>query len=197
MNDAFQTFDRYYLARKRYSQFFLPDSPNFERAMDIFRSGHCYPLSERDEDGCRVLLTHTNRLDLNKYTLYDSIRLGMFICGVLMEEEETQICGIKWIYDHQDITTKHLMMPKDMLDFIDLVKSVSCGRQKGSYVLNLPPIAHFLLELATKAMTEKLRSRLFLFHNWEELKASNNFNIKLLPKEFGGEKSEAEMMKVF
>lgn len=198
MNDAMQTFERFYLARKRYPQFFPPDSPNFKRAMEIYKTGYCYPLAERDDDGCRIVFIQTRRLDAENYTVFDGMRLSMFVMGVLMEEEETQISGIKMIYDHQDITTKHLMLPKDMMDFVELVKTVSAGRQKGSYIVNLPSIAHFLLELVRNALTEKLKNRLFLFHNWDELKQCKDINPKLLPKELGGgEKTEAEMMKEF
>lgn len=197
MNDTMQTFERYYLARKRYPQFFPADSPNFKRAMEIFKTGYCYPLSERDDDGCRVIFIQTKRLDIENFSVFDGMRLSMFVLGVIMEEEETQISGIKMIYDHQDISTKHLMLPKDMMDFVDLVKTVSAGRQKGSYIVNLPSIAHFLLELVRNALTDKLKSRLFLFHNWDELKQCKDINPRLLPLELGGTKSEAEMMKDF
>lgn len=84
-----------------------------------------------------------------------------------------------------------------MMDFVDMVKTVSAGRQKGSFILNLPSIAHFLLELVRSALTEKLKSRLFLRHNWDELIKCNDVDVRLLPKELGGIKSEAEMLKEF
>lgn len=197
MNDTMQTFERYYLARKRYPQFFPESSPNFDRALKIFKTGYCYPLSERDSEGCRIVLIQTKRLNLDEYTIFDGIRLSIFIMAVLIEEEETQVAGVKVIYDHQDITSKNLLLPKDMMDFIDMVKTITAGRQKGSYIVNLPSIAHFLLDLARNALTEKLKSRLFLFHNWDELKQSKDIDQKLLPKELGGEKPEAEMLKEF
>jgi hypothetical protein len=197
MNDTMQTFERFYLARKRYPQFFTPDSPNFKRALEIFKTGYCYPLSGRDHEGCRIVLINTKRLNMDEWSVFDGMRLSMFVLAVLVEEEETQICGIKLIYDHQDITTKHLMMPKDMMDFVELVKTVSAGRQKGSYIVNLPSIAHFLMEMVRNALTEKLKSRLFLFHSWEDLKQCKDIDVKLLPKELGGVKPEKEIMEEF
>jgi hypothetical protein len=199
MNDAMQTFERFYLARKRYAQFFPESSPNFDRAMKIFRSGYCYPLSGRDAEGCRVVLVQTKRLDLDHYTVFDGIRLSIFVMAALIEEEETQIAGVKVIYDHQDITSKHLLLPKDLMDFIDMVKTITAGRQKGSYIINLPSVAHFLLDLARNALTEKLKSRLFLYHSWDEMREQcKDFDPKMLPKELGGgDKTELDMLKEF
>ncbi|KAG5670206.1 hypothetical protein PVAND_000484 [Polypedilum vanderplanki] len=199
MNDATQTFERFYLARKKYAQFFPENSPNFDRAMKIFRSGYCYPLSGRDAEGCRIVLVQTKRLDLENYTVFDGIRLSIFVMAALIEEEETQISGVRVIYDHQDITSKHMLLPKDLMDFIDMVKTITAGRQKGSYIVNLPSIAHFLLDLARSALTEKLKSRLFLYHNWDEMKEQcKDFDFKMLPKELGGgEKTETEMLDEF
>jgi hypothetical protein len=87
MIDTMQTFERFYLARKRYPQFFTPDSPNFKRALEIFKTGYCYPLSGRDHEGCRVVVVQTKRLDMEKYSVFDGMRLSMFVLAVLMEEE--------------------------------------------------------------------------------------------------------------
>lgn len=197
MNDAMQTFERFYLARRKYPQFFPEKTPNFERVMDFFKTGYCYPLPGRDSEGCRIVLVQTKRLNTEKHTVFDGIRLSIFVLAVLMEEEETQIAGVKMVYDQKDITTKHLMLPKDMMDFVDMVKTITAGRQKGSYVVNLPSMAHFLLELVRNALTEKLKNRLFLYHNWEELKQSKQIDINMLPKELGGVRTEAEILNDF
>lgn len=95
VHEATQTFERFYLARKKYSQFFPENSPNFERAMNFLKTGYCFPLSERDENGCRIVLVQTKRLDTSMYNIFDGIRLSMFVMAVLLEEEETQIAGVK------------------------------------------------------------------------------------------------------
>ncbi|XP_070507433.1 alpha-tocopherol transfer protein-like [Chironomus tepperi] len=197
MNDAMQTFERFYVARKKYPQFFPDKKPNFERVMDFFKSGYCYPLPGRDAEGCRVVLVQINRLDTEKFTIFDGIRLTIFILALIMEEEETQIAGVKIIYDQQDITSKHLLMPKDAMEFVDMVKTITCARQKGSYMINLPSFAHFLLELTRGALTEKLKNRFFLYHTWDDFKASEHCVLDMLPKEHGGLKSEEEILKDF
>jgi CRAL/TRIO domain len=199
MNDTMQTFEKFYLARKQFPKFFPIESSDssLERSMEVFRSGYCYPLSERDEEGCRVVLIQIKRLNTELYSIFDGIRLSILVMAVIMEEEETQISGVKLLFDDHDMTTKHLLMPKDMMDFVEMTQTVNAGRQKGSYVVNLPSIAHFLLDLVKGLLSEKLKSRLFIYHNWDELRASGDFNVKILPKELGGEKTEAEMMKDF
>lgn len=195
MDEAFQTIERAYLARKRYPQFFDFKVGTDEKVKQLFNTGYCYPLSERDKDGRRIILMQTRRLNTDIYSVYDAIRLFLYVATVLLEEEETQIAGLVFIFNHAGITLKHIMNPVDVRDFMEFVKNCSSGRIKSSYVANLPSFANFMMELFKTAMSEKLRKRLFILKNANDLK--NQIDKSLLPKDYGGTRTEAEMMQDF
>lgn len=143
MDDAYLTMERAYLARKRYPQFF--DGGTDEKVKQLFNTGYCYPLSGRDKEGRKIILMQTRRLNTDIYSVYDAIRLFIYVATVLLEEEETQIAGIIFIFNHAGITLKHIMSPVDVRDFMDFVKNCSSARIKNSYVANLPSFANFMV----------------------------------------------------
>lgn len=180
------------LSRKRYPQFFDAD---IEASIKMFDSGFCYPLDQRDEHGRRVVLVQIHKWDPSLYTVYDAIRLYCYIYSVLLEEEETQIAGIVSVYDFAGVTMKHLMAPKDLVDMIDFIQKCTAVRNKGDIVMNLPSFTQFLVEIALSAMNEKIRKRLVIMKQGDEL--MNYIDRELLPKHFGGIRSEGEMMQAF
>lgn len=192
MNDAFQTFERMFLAAKRYPQFFEED---LENIMKMFHTGFCYPLSERDEEGRRIVFVQTKKFNPEDYSAIDSMRLFSYIMTVLLEEEETQIAGVVIVFDNDSATLKHFLAPLDTRDYMHFVKNCSTLRQKGNYIVNSPLIANFVLEIVRSVLSEKLKKRFFVLKSSIELR--NYIKLSLLPKEFGGTKSEADMMQDF
>lgn len=180
------------MAKKRYPQFTEYDEQRIEK---LFERGYCYPFSGRDNEGRKIVILQTGRLDPDEFSIYDAFKLFCYVVIVLMEEEETQIAGIVCIFNHVDATIKHLMSPIDARDFMDFVKNCSSCRQKGHFVVNLPSYANFVIEIFKAVMSEKLKKRMFVLKSSDELK--NHIDLSLLPKEFGGFKSEAEMMSEF
>lgn len=195
MSDVFQAFERVYCAPKRYPQFFEFHPDSLDRALKLFDTGYCYPLSGRDEEGRRIILVQTRKLDPDQFDSYDATRLLCYVVTVLLEEEETQIAGVIFVFDHADVSLRHAMSPSDLRDFMDFSKKCSGCRQKGTYIMNLPSFANVLMELFRSVLSEKLKNRLLLLKSNDELK--NHIDPKLLPKEFGGVKTEAEMMEDF
>lgn len=197
VDEAFNTLERAYMGPKRYPQFFEVNEDLTKRASDLFDTGFCYPLMDRDAEGRKILYLETAKLDPSVYTAADGIRLLCYIVAVLLEEEETQIAGIVFILDDLNLTMKHLALisPMDIRDFMDLAKNMSPARQKASYALNLPPIANFMIELFMAAMNEKIRSRFKLLKNPDELK--DHIDPAILPIKYGGTRTQEEMMNAF
>lgn len=100
------------------------------------------------------------------------------------------------IIDHGGITMKHtaLFSVTDIVDFADCMKN-AVGRYKQLYLVNLPTFAVFLLDVARSTLNDKLKARIVLPKNMDDVK--NYIDISLLPKEFGGELPEAEHMEIF
>lgn len=191
MNEAFQTFERCHLARKRYPKFFEED---IEDSMKMFHSGFCYPLKGHDEKGRKIVLVQP-KWDTRKYSISDAIRLFFYISNALLEEEETQIGGMIFIFDYAQLTLDRQMSPFDLMEFLDFINKCSAARQKGNFLLNLPKFTQILVEVGRSMMSEKLKKRLHILRDKSDLK--NYINPVMLPSEYGGTISEAEMMQEF
>lgn len=195
MNEVFQTFERAYLAKKRYSEILGDDVHDIKKIMKMFATGCCYPLSGRDEEGRKFVLVQTKKWDAEVYTFNDFIRLLLYIHVVLLEEEETQIAGIGIIVDSAEITMKHIMTASDIKKFADFEKKCGSARQKGTYVLNLPSFAFHVVEIFNSIASEKLKKRFVNLKHNSQLK--EHIDVKLLPIQYGGTRTEDEMMQDF
>lgn len=195
MDETFHTFEQAWLSKKRYPSLFDVSDEDIARSWKLFDSGACVPLTERDAQGRRVCMMRTKRINPEEFSTSDSLRLFAYIVMTFLEEEETQIAGLICIFDHQDITLKHVMTPTDVRDFMDFVKNCASVRQKANYVVNLPTFANVMIEWFKASLSEKLRSRIIILKNNEEL--INHIDKAILPKEYGGIKSADEMLADF
>lgn len=169
------------------------------RVWQLFDSGFAFPLLDRDNEHKKIIFIQVRKFDTSKFTSCDAIRLLAMIVGALMEEEETQIAGISSISDYTDVSYQYfnLFSINDIKNFAHMAKNASVGREKENYLVNLPPFASFLFEIGKKALNEKLRNRLILTRNMDELKR-NHVNASMLPRECGGGNvSESEMLNNF
>lgn len=82
----------------------------------------------------------------------------------------------------------------DIVDFADCMKN-AVGRYKQMYLVNLPSFAVFMLDVAKNTLNNKLKNRIILPTSMDDLK--NYINPSLLPKEFGGNLTQAEHMEIF
>lgn len=195
MNATFQTYERMFLAKKRYPKFNCVNKNDLNKVFKLFESGVCYPLQNRDKDGCRIILIETSKWDPTLYTVHDLIRLYCYVITVLLEDEETQIAGIITVYDLEGLTFSQLISPMDMIEFMDFAKNCVTGRQKGNFIVNPPSIAIVLMELFKSLLSEKLKERMFMVKNTNELK--KYIDINLLTEKYGGKNTEYHMMKSF
>lgn len=197
LDNTFESFERFFLFRKKYEKWCNIDDDAMNRLWQLFESGYAFPLMERDDEGKRIIFVQTRKFDTEKFTSADAIRLLGLIVMTLMEEEETQIAGISTISDFTGVGFSYfkLFSIRDIKDFADCAKNASVGREKENFFINLPPFAAFLFEIGRKALNEKLRQRLIVTKDMEQLKTFMEPN--LLPKEHGGSFTEEEMMEDF
>jgi hypothetical protein len=183
--EAFQCLERTYLAQLRFPQFFGSlDKVTMDRAKEMIKAGMLCPFSERDHNGHKFLLLTTSRWDVQKFSAHDYVRAVTYIFSVLLEEEETQICGLSYIFDYTNVCMKHFLPPADLIDFLEFTKNCASVRIKGIYFINIPSFGKFVLRLAKFALSQKLNERLFVLNHIDELKT--HVNIEVLPKEYGG-----------
>lgn len=74
MDLAFQSFENYNLAQKKYAKWFDIEEKNFDKMMDLFHTGYIYPLRDRDEEGRKIIFIQLRRLDPDQFTSADAIR---------------------------------------------------------------------------------------------------------------------------
>lgn len=196
MNKATELFENYMLLKHSNPRYDFNDAA-ISKLWALYETGVAYPLTERDEEGRRIIFVQTRKLDPKLFSATDALQLLTWIAKVILEEEETQIAGIITIIDQSEISFNHLRLlsMRDAIDFVSVVRNGSVGRQKGMYLVSLPGFASFMLEIGKKAAGEKLKKRIHLVENMKAMKGL--IDPKLLPLELGGEIPEAEMMSTF
>lgn len=186
--------ERMFLAKNRYPFFKDFNSKVFEKNAKLLDSGFCVPLKERNEEGAKIVMIRLNKWNPDEFNAYDVITTFVYIMSILLEEEESQIAGFVTIFDLSDISMKHLLTPGDSLEFFDFLKNCAPVRQKGNFLVNLPQIVNFILQIARSVLSEKLQKRIYIV-NKDELK--DRINPEILPQEYGGKLTCAEMMTHF
>lgn len=74
MDRVFQTFEHFILAQKKYAKWFDFQEEDFDRMMELYRTGYAYPLAKRDSEGKKILLVQVKKLNPDYFTSADSIR---------------------------------------------------------------------------------------------------------------------------
>ena len=145
----------------------------------------------------RVIMIQAQKLDPKIFTFADILRLVTLIAQTLLEEEETQISGVVVILDCTNVTLAHLrLFPlSDVVNFVDVIRTSSIGRHKMMYMISMPNFATMLVEVAKKVLSEKLRKRIKLIKSMNDLQ--EEFDMSLLPLEFGGSIAESVMLEEF
>ncbi|KAJ8869341.1 hypothetical protein PR048_030916 [Dryococelus australis] len=132
--------------------------------------------------------------DPHKYTSADMVRVHSLVVECLMDEEESQVCGYTHINDESGLTMSHISMwsLSDIAKMTKCVQKSTPMRHKSSNFVNLPIYASKFMEFFITLLNEKLKSRIKLIPNIEQLQKI--VNIKILPKEYGGEIPLNEMI---
>lgn len=198
MKEVLELFEDNMLLKYNFPKFYSMADEDFAKMWSLYDSGFAYPLVERAENGHRVLLVQTKRMDPKVHTAADAVRLISWIGQVLLEEEETQIAGIATVIDLTETTFAHLCLfsISDVLDMVSVIRTSVIGRQKGIHFIALPKFAVSIVELSKRGLTEKARDKISFFDDMESLKSSLDL-ATLLPSEHGGSISEVDMMRGF
>lgn len=196
MDKVFISFENYVQSQKKYEKWFDINEEDNKRMIELFNTGYAFPLAERDEEGRKIIFIQLKNIDANYFTSADAIRLTSVISAALMEEEETQIAGIVSIVDHEGVTMKQASMfsVTDIVDFANCCGK-AVGRYKECVVVNLPAFSNFLFEVGRNTLPEKMKKRIILAKNMEDVK--KHVNPKLLPKEYGGEMLKVQHQELF
>lgn len=156
------------------------------------------PLTQKDDKGRRGILVQFKNINAKTINYTDLFALLYEIGFCLLENEETQIAGLFLVVDFCAKFSLNLLSRFSVVEFKEIAESVNdsiAGRFKGLYLINLPPAAQYILEILKLVFRKKHQDRIFILKDRNELK--QHFDIKIMPKEFGGEIPEAEMIDEF
>lgn len=198
VDQAFSVLENNLLFCMNHSDWFDLSDSRIQRMKEFCRVGFIYPLAERTSDGRQIVFINQPRVDPDIFSSDDVFHLFFVLIVTLLLEEETQIAGLTFIGNHENVSMKYISLYSvdKVVNVIKFLKNACPGRFKGCALINLPSIAMFLWNAAKSVMTEKLKERIQLVKSFKDIEQS--VHKSLLPKEYGGEKfTEAEMIEKF
>lgn len=194
---ACELLEKYLTVRQIFPHWFKNLDINDPALEAILDSGYLFPLPSRDEHGRRILFSCASHFDASKYTSAQMARTHAMVIESLLDEEESQVAGYCYITDEGGLTMNHI----SLWSLTDLKKMSKCiqvsspMRHKETHFVNIPSIANKVIEFALSLTSEKLKKRMFLDKNIDELKSK--VNPQLLPSEYGGSIPIQEMVNQF
>lgn len=195
MIEAFKIFEKCYLSKREHKEFTDFSKKRYKKFMELFDTGCCIPFPERNAEGQRIILLRFGLWEPEHFTPVEFMQMLMYVCIMFLEEEETQIAGIAFIFDAAGVSTRHLVTPMFVKNFMTLMITCSPIRYKDSYIINLPSYAKFIVDLALSMMSGKLSMRISSLDDPKDI--LNHIDQSLLPKEYGGTETCAEMKNKF
>ncbi|XP_015509377.1 clavesin-2 [Neodiprion pinetum] len=189
--------ERYLTIRQLYPNWFQNldiKDPAMEAIID---SGYLVPLPQRDRLGRQVILSCAGRFDPYKFTSAQMARAHSLVVETLMDEEENQVHGYSHVNDESGLTMGHLSAWSltDIRNMLRCIQNSTPMRHKETHFINIPSYATKIIEFAVSLLNDKLKGRVLVHKNLDELKLA--VDPKILPKEYGGEIPMAEMIATF
>ncbi|KAK0181119.1 hypothetical protein PV327_003430 [Microctonus hyperodae] len=194
---AQEMLERYLTIRQLYPDWFQTLDINDADMEAIIDSGYLVPLPERDEHGRQVIMSCAGRFDPYKYTSTQMARAHSIVVEALLDDEENQVRGYTHVNDESGLTMGHVSAWSltDIRNMLRCIQNSTPMRHKETHFINIPNCATKILDFALSLLSEKLRSRILVHKNLEELKAA--IDPKILPKEYGGVIPLADMIAAF
>lgn len=193
MDRVFKLYENHFVFRKTNPCYSVLNDDVVTRCLQLIKIGYVYPLNERGSEGQKIVIMNQGKFDTENYSvdgIFPLILNGLFM---LLEDEQTQVSGIEFILNYTDVTFKYVskFSMKQHTDFIQFATKAAPGRFKKFYLVNTPPFIGKILSVIKLAMTEKMKSRLCIVKNIEELSKY----VENLPQEMGGKIPESEMIE--
>ncbi|XP_011879322.1 PREDICTED: rhophilin-2 [Vollenhovia emeryi] len=194
---AQEMLERYLTVRQLYPHWFQKldvDDPELEAIID---DGYLVPMLKRDRHGRKVIMSCAGRFDASKYSSAHLARIHAIVLEALCDDEKNQVCGYTYLNDESGLTMNHFSTWSftDIRNLIRCVQNSAPARHKETHLINIPNAVAKILEFGISLLSDKLKSRIWIHRNIEELKEA--VDPKILPKEYGGEVPLSEMIDEF
>ncbi|XP_073813189.1 alpha-tocopherol transfer protein-like [Musca autumnalis] len=193
MEKAKGKIERFYTLKTKFPHILGIYDLDNKKLRQLNRLGCVVPLpTPLNENGCRLIMCNFN-YNPNEYQIEEIFHPGIAMYEIFtIDDPYASICGIITIVDMSKVTMAHLMQAnaiflKAVVTYME--KSLPL-RIKSLCFVNIPSMAHSFFKMLLPLFSEKLRQRIFLFANLEELQ--QHIPRKYLPEYYGGENGTME-----
>lgn len=179
--------EKFLISSETHPKWFRHLTLDDDRMRELYESGYIFPLKDRDENGCRVIVIQAGKLDTKKFTFSDVLKIINLVIFTLLEEPETQVAGFRYILDHKNIALDYvgLFSLSDLRNYLKCIQNAIPCRQKQAIFVHLPSFAVTLTDLAKTLVSSKLRERAHFYKDFDNI--FGHFDVNILPKELGGQ----------
>ncbi|XP_066918178.1 alpha-tocopherol transfer protein-like [Clytia hemisphaerica] len=194
LDRAFDLMVTYYESKRDMSDLFTNYSPSGE--IKAFESGFSIGFKDRDQEGRKIFAFRPGMWEPSERTLLDNLRANLIAIEMLLEEEETQICGIVIIGDFRGFGFKQAkaMSPSIFRSYANVLLNCFPVRIKGIHVIEQPRIFTIVFAIVSQFMKEKLRKRVYL-HGSNIVGMHQHIAKSILPNDFGGDNSPTDVQE--
>ncbi|CAH1107241.1 unnamed protein product [Psylliodes chrysocephalus] len=196
---AQECIERYILLRQTFGVAFNCLDITIPMMQQLTELGYMFACPKRDSKGRRVIVTRPGVFDLYSFTNADMCRIHGIVYETLMEDEENQVRGFVHFADGQGVGFPYLTL----FSIKEAVRIVKNGertlpmRHKEVHGMHVNPSMKFALDFGMSLISEKIRSRVRLYSNLQEVISSGHVEVDVLPKEYGGEMPMREMIELW
>ncbi|XP_055702661.1 alpha-tocopherol transfer protein-like [Phlebotomus papatasi] len=179
--------DMYYTMRNAVPEFFNDrdiDRPDLKEIMD---NCHIPPLPGLTPNGRRVTILRALDKDIPTPNAAEAMKLVMMIGDIRLLEESVGVAGDVFIFDAVAASPKHIpkFTPQILKKFFICVQEAYPAKIKEIHVINVSPLVDSLVNFVKPFLKEKIRNRIFLHSNIDEL--YKYVPKSMLPSEYGGD----------
>ena len=183
MDRVFENINNLVYFQRSIPQFY--NFHNYEEILDIYDKGPIFAMKNRDYDGRRILTLRHKIFEDSKANFANISKLNYLVAASLIDEQETQICGFVLNHDFRNVSLNYIkILDINILCKMLTLTDASAFRIKQVNIIGFPAFANSFLELIKSFLSSKIRSRLNLCKNIEDL--SKVMDVKNLTVEYGG-----------
>lgn len=128
---------------------------------ELLDNGAFVPLRQRDAKGRQVIFQDVGALDPDRHTSSDVFRMIEIIYQVYIDDEESQVCGVVYVFEAANVNLKHASMLSitDWNRYSSMTSKASPVRVQEINIVNMPKFGQIFYDVAKTWMPNKLKQR--------------------------------------
>ncbi|XP_054278212.1 alpha-tocopherol transfer protein-like [Macrosteles quadrilineatus] len=194
MDRAKTKIENYYVARAELPEIFFDRDPTSQKITIDGEIIHIYTLPKLTPDGCRVNMvgfrtTEAKKFDTNAYSkrtlMAEDIKIN----------KEAFVNGAYFVFDGRFMSMSHVMKvtPRMCYNLVHCAQNVLPVIIRGIIFINAPSYLEIILSFLRPFMKSKLFQRIHVHTKGPEV-LEMYFPIALLPKDYGGEEDNSDLL---